>query len=54
MSDKLWEIAAALHTVIPIDRKSLDTLTGCITLLISMASQQEKLEVNSGKSKESE
>ena len=42
MSDKLWEIAAALHTVIPIDRKSLDTLTGCITLLISMASQQEK------------
>ena len=39
MSDQLWEIAASLHTVIPMDRQSLDTLVGCTALIISIASQ---------------
>lgn len=42
MSDQLWEIAASLHTVIPMDRRSLDTLVGCTALIISIASQLEE------------
>lgn len=41
MVDQLWEIAASLHTVIPMDRPSLDTLVGCTALIISIASQLE-------------
>lgn len=42
MIDELWEIARGLHTVNPADRQSLDTLTGCTALIISMATQLEQ------------
>ena len=42
MIDKLWEIANSLRSVHPVDHESLDTLVGCMAMLISIATQLEQ------------